>query len=93
MTAPAGPYYKGPTENLDYGVDWSKWLATGETISTSAWTVATGLVVGTQSNTTTATVVWLSGGTAGAIYTAMNQITTNQGRTAARTLQIVCEAR
>ena len=92
MTAP-GQYWKSPAANLDYGVDWSQWLASGETISTSTWTVATGITAGTMSNTNTEAVVWLSGGVPGVTYTALNQITTSQGRTDARTLHILCQPR
>lgn len=92
MTAP-GQYLKSPTANLDYGVDWSPWLATGETISTSTWTIQTGLTSSNPANTNTLAIVWLAGGAPGVNYTAQNQITTSQGRTDARTLHILCQAR
>jgi hypothetical protein len=79
---------KDPDANLDYGFDWSQWLAASETISTSIWIVDAGLTKGTTSATTTGTTVWLSGGTAGTTYLAVNRIVTNQGRTDDRTVKV-----
>ena len=41
-----------------------------------------------SSNTTTETVQWLAGGTVGAVYQVVNQITTAGGRIAERTIEI-----
>ena len=73
-------YIKDPDAVLDYGFDWSDWLQDGETISTSSWTVPTGLTEVGDSNTTTATKVWVSGGTAGDDYTITNHIVTSDSR-------------
>lgn len=84
---------KDPNAVLDYRVDWSSWLAGGETISTSAWTVPTGITEvndaghPTSSTTTTATI-WLSGGTDGTRYRVTNRITTSQGRTEDRSIYV-----
>lgn len=86
-------FAKDPGENLDYGIDWSDWLAAGETISTSVWTVAAGLTKGSDSNTTTTTTVWLSGGTAGTTYRVENAVTTNASRTGVRSFLIVVQDR
>ena len=85
-------FSKDPNAVLDYTIDWSTWLD-DDTISTSAWTVASGLTKDSDSNTTTATTVWLSGGTAGTQYTAVNRIVTVGGRTEDRTLTIVVQER
>lgn len=54
---------KGITEVLDYAVDWSKRLTTGETITTSTFTVASGsIVIDEQYTVGGVSVVWLSGG-------------------------------
>lgn len=71
---------KDPDEILDYQLDWSEELDT-DTISTSTWIVPTGLTEETDSNSTTTTTVWLSGGTIGQVYTLTNRITTAGGRT------------
>lgn len=81
-------FYKDSDAVLDYTVDWTEWLAASETISTSVWTVQTGLTVDSSSNTSFVGTVWLSGGVVGTTYTAANKITTNQGRTDERTLEI-----
>lgn len=87
-------YTKDPDSVLDYTIDWgTNWLADGETISSSSWTVQSGLTEDSDSNTTTTATVWLSGGTAGSVYTVTNQITTSAGRTAERTLLIKVEDR
>lgn len=81
-------FLKDPNAVLDYRFDWSSWLAASETISTSAMTVSAGLTKDSESNTTTTATVWLSGGAEGTRYTVQNRITTNQGRTDDRTIQI-----
>lgn len=73
-------YPKDPDAVLDYGFDWSNWLQTDETISESTWIVASGLTKDSISSTTTATKVWLSGGTNGVIYQITNHIKTSDGR-------------
>lgn len=80
---------KDPDEILDYDLDWTDRLA-GDTIATSAWTLAdgVGLTVGTISNTTRITKVWLSGGTLAASYTLLNRITTAGGRTMDQSVKI-----
>lgn len=78
-------FVKDPDAVLDYGVDWSAWLATDETISTSTWIVPDGLTKDSDSNTTTTTTVVLSSGTAGQTYQVTNRITTSDSRTDDRT--------
>jgi len=78
---------------LDYTIDWSDWLATGETISASTWTVPTGLTSTDTGVTTTSATVWLSGGTRDTVYVVTNEIDTNQSRTAQRSLVIRVEER
>lgn len=79
---------KDPDAVLDYQVDWSSWLATGETISSSDWVVQTGITETSASNTTTTATIWLSGGTAGVTYTVTNRIVTTASRTNDRSLYI-----
>lgn len=72
---------------LDYVQDWTDWLA-GDTISSSDWAVTGGLVVDSDTNTTTTTTVWLSGGTFGATAEATNTIVTAGGRTGKQVLTV-----
>lgn len=79
-----------PQAKLDYAIDWSAWLQSGETINTSTWTVPTGITQSTPapSHTTTAATIWLTGGTVGTHYTVTNHITTSMGREDDRSLFI-----
>ena len=81
-------FVKDPNAVLDYTFDWSDWLPTGDTISSYTVTVATGLTKVSDSSTTTAVTVWLSGGTVGAWYAVQCRIVTVGGRTDDRTAQI-----
>lgn len=79
---------KDPDEILDYSLDWGSRLDDGDQIETSTWTVPTGLTKGDTSFTASTTTVWLSGGTAGKRYNALNRVTTTGGRTKDQTVGI-----
>lgn len=82
---------KDPQSVLDYAVDWSEWLATGDTITSSSWTVSgpdSGLVIDTDTNDDNSATVWLSGGTLSKTYSVVNTIVTDQGRGDERTIRI-----
>ena len=81
-------FLKDPDATLDFGFDWSDWLARGETITDSQWGVDTGINLELSENTTKATKVWLSGGTVGETYEAVNRVTTSAGRIDDRTLSV-----
>lgn len=83
---------KDPDAILDYSIDWETWLD-GDTISTSTWIVPTGITKDSDTYSTTATVIWLSGGTAGSSYSLTNRITTAGGRTEDRTIEILVKER
>lgn len=85
-------WIKDPGARLDYTVDWEDWLDS-DTIASVTWTVPTGLTKESQSNTTTAATVWLSGGTAGTDYAVVCHIVTVAGRLDDRTLTIRCDQR
>jgi hypothetical protein len=82
-------FKKDPSAVLDYSIDWTPWLPSGDTIATSTWVAETGITIDSTANSTTKTTVWLSGGTAGTIYKVTNTITTAGGRTDERTLHII----
>jgi hypothetical protein len=79
---------------LDYTIDWSPWLPSGDTIVTSNFTVEAlagdtdALAKVTQSNNNTLAIVKISNGTAGKIYRVYNQITTVAGLTDRRYFRI-----
>lgn len=75
---------KDPDEELDYTIDWTRRLVTGDTISTSTWIIDgpdSDLTQTFDSISTVYTIVWLSGGTVGYRYTCTNRVVTSQGRT------------
>lgn len=84
---------KDPSAVLDYGFDWSAWLADGDTIASVVWTVPTGITKDNQSESTTIATVWLSGGTAQTQYLVGCKITTAAGRVDERTLTVNCNDR
>lgn len=85
-----GVNLKDPEDTLDYTIDWGPWLA-GDTINTSVWVVAAGLTEDSDTNSTTAATVWISGGTPGGVYPVTNRITTTAGRATDRTLILQVE--
>ena len=98
MTSTAQTFIKDPDALLDYGFNFGidadhpeklPWLATGETITDSVWTVPAGLTRGIDSASATITLIWLSGGTAGVSYLVSNKITTSAGRVDERSFLIL----
>lgn len=87
---------KAPAAVLDYQMDWSAWLAAGETISSANVTADAGITVNPtgKSTSTSGGVVtfWLGGGTLGTTYTVTVTVTTNS-RTDSRSIQVVVGAR
>ena len=85
-------FVKDPQAVLDYQINWASWLGV-DTISTSTWTLPTGITKASDTRTTTTTTIWLSGGTDGSSYNLVNTIVTAGGRTEERTITIVVENR
>ena len=82
---------KDPQSVLDYAVDWSSWLASGDTITSSSWSVSgpdSALVIDTDTNDDSSATVWLSGGSIALTYKVVNRVVTDQGRTDDRTIEI-----
>ena len=89
MAEPFATRTKDPNSVLDYVLDWNThWLATGDTISASTWTVPAGITKDSDTNSATTTTIWVSGGTAGTDYDLLNRVVTTGGRTVDRTLRI-----
>lgn len=92
------PIVKDPDAVLDYGHDWSDWLAEGETITESTWStdpLEDGIEIVDASATfdDTSTTVWLRGGTPNQTYVVSNHITTTEDREDDRSLEIHCRER
>ena len=86
---------KDPNAVLDYTIDWTNWLDTFETITTSSWTTDAGLTIVSSSKTTNKSTVYLSGGTGGENYLVSNTIVTSSTptRTDRRTIKIAVKTR
>ena len=80
MTIWTEDFIKDPNAVKDYTVDWEDWLA-GDAISTSSWSVPSGITNSFTSNTTLLAIIWLSGGTVQTDYEVYNTIVTAGGRT------------
>ena len=85
-------FTKDPDAVLNYSIDWETWLSS-DTISTSSWTVDTGITKDSDSNTTTATSVVVSAGTAGTTYELTNSVVTAAGYEDDRTIRINVQER
>lgn len=90
---------KDPDEILDYTINWKgstdPVLGTTETITTSTWTVPSGLTKDSDSKTNTTTTVVLSGGTENTKYQVANKIVTDNSpaRTYERTINLKVKER
>lgn len=86
-------YIKDPQAILDWVFDWSQWLAVAETITARTITVDAGITKDSDTATSTAVTVWLSGGTDGVAYQVACRITTSSARTDERTITIRVQQR
>ncbi len=81
-------FIQGPSDKLNYTVDWSEWLTSPDTIASVVWTVPNGITSSGPANTTTQASIVLTGGTQGVSYDVVCQITTAAGLVSSRTLTI-----
>lgn len=87
---------KDPQSTLDYNIDWSDWMTTGDEINTSTWTISTitgdSSPLSTTSNSFSAaldqTTIYLTAGSDGSNYTVTNTITTTDGLTDERYFRV-----
>ena len=62
-------FTKQPSENLDYDLDFTKGLPSGDNVSSAVVTASpTGVTLGTKQVTGQTVKQWISGGTAGATH-------------------------
>ena len=81
-------FEKDPDAKLDFVIDWADWLATGDTISASTWTVPSGITKESDTHGDDTATIWISGGTARTDYTLTNKVTTAAGRIDERSIII-----
>lgn len=86
-------FTKDPDAILPYQVDWSDWMPAGDTLTDSEWEADAGITVDSDTNTTTVTTIWLSGGAVGAVYSLTNHVTTAGGREDDRTITVTIRER
>jgi hypothetical protein len=79
--------YKDPDEILIFGINWGDYLDT-DTILTSSWIVPAGVSQVNNAFTDTLATIKLSGGTLGQVYRITNRITTSDGETVDKSLDI-----
>jgi hypothetical protein len=84
-------FIKDPQGIIDYTIRWTSWLPSGDTISSSNWTVPAGIVKVSEANTTTDAIIFLASGTVGVIYPVTNRIVTAGGRQNDQTISILIE--
>ncbi len=81
-----------PNAVLDFEIDFTQWLATGETIVSTVIEADEGVTVAPEGRPTTTgggvVTVWLTGGTVGAVYDVTCRISTTAGRTDDRTIRV-----
>ena len=82
-------YNQQPSEILDYDVDFTDWLALGDSVeSTVVSSKPTGLIIGITADTTDIPKIWVSGGIDKVRYTISTVATTTQGRSKEVNFQI-----
>jgi hypothetical protein len=86
-------WLKDPSAIIPYTIDWTKWLIGSDTISTSSWTVPSGITKDSDTHDTKTCTIKLSGGTAGQEYTITNKVVTTGGITDERSFTITIEDR
>lgn len=83
-------FNKDPGDIVDYGFDWTLWMSSGDTISTSTFS---GGLLGISSSSISSynTTCFVHCGTAGTFHKFTNRIVTSQGRTKeqSRDMQII----
>lgn len=84
---------KDPQAILDYNIDWNDWLVNGDTITSSSWTLTSGITLQSSSVSDGIATAFISGGTLGSTYYATNRIDTAQGRRDERTITLIIEDR
>ena len=85
-----GPWApKDPDSRLDYGFNWTDWLASGESIASSVWSAETsGITISSTYMSSPQTLAWISGGAVGSTYWIRNKIWTSQTRQTVRRFRL-----
>jgi hypothetical protein len=79
---------KDPYAVLDYSLDWTNWMPSGDTITSISITADTGITIDSTTNTDYIATAYISGGTAGTIYNVEYKIVTTNGLQDSRNFRI-----
>jgi len=80
---------KAPNSKLDYSIDWTDWLGSGDSIATSTWDTPEGITVVEENSDASYATIWLEGGTLGESYEFNNTIISDRGRKESQSLVVV----
>ena len=83
-------FTKEPTEELNFGINWSDWLGS-LTISASSWSGPSGIVIVTNSIDGQNTIVRLAGGTWAETYELFNTITASDSEIETRSIIVTIQ--
>jgi hypothetical protein len=79
---------KDPYAVLDYSLDWTNWMPSGDTITSISVTADSGITIDSSTNTDYIATAYISGGTAGTIYNIEFKIVTTNGLQDSRNFRI-----
>jgi len=87
-------FLKATDSVLDYTINWNDgYLESGETITTSTWSVVPavvgGVVIDSDTNNTTTATAFVSGGRHASLYRLVNEVITSELRTDTRSVYLL----
>ena len=86
-------FTKDPDATLDYMVDWTDQIATGDFIVSAAVSADTGITLHAQTFTSATHTIWLRGGTVNNRYRVRSKIYTQGNRVDERTITVLVRER
>lgn len=86
-------YLLDPNDVLDFAVDWTDWLETGETITAKTVNATAGVTVDSHSEAAGVVTVWLSGGVLNARAIVTCHVTTSNARQADQSFGVLVAQR
>lgn len=90
---------KDSDSKLDYSINWSEWLPSGDTVVNSSWAISFDaddtdpITRVTDGFTETLTTITVSGGTPGEVYRLFNTVTLSSGLVERRNFRILVTLR
>lgn len=75
-----GTFTKQPSDAMDYDIDYTDWLTSGDNVQSAVVTPDTGITLDSMVINDPRIKIWLSGGTAGTTYKITCTMTSADGR-------------